>query len=415
MPPKAQFTPAQVVKVLKKHKGNRTAAAAELGLSGSRLGDLLRAAKLAGKEVPVAPSSVAKDPTLVAELKDLRKAVKQLTKLSEYGEKAVDYLEALGIEAAADKTPPEWTLKAMGKPSDPGVPTLFLSDLHWGETVFPAQIGGVNKYNLEIAHARMDYTVETAIHLCRILDQQAGNANKLSYPGIVLPLGGDMISGHIHEELAQTNELDTIPTVLDLRRKLRNVIYRLLKDFPAVFLPCVTGNHGRNTKKVQFKNRHHTSFDWMLYQLLADDFRDDPRVTFNIPDGPDALYRIFSTRYLLTHGDQFRAGDSIIGPIGPLMRGNQKKTARNQAVDRGYDVMLAGHWHQYMHLRRLIVNGSMKGYDEYADGNNFGFEEPTQALWVTHPRYGINWRMPVICEKLPKKPRQTAWVATPSK
>lgn len=415
MPCKAKYTPDQVLKALKAHGGDRRAVCESLGLSARHLRDHLERLKAAGKVVPVAKAG-RPDPnsaSLMAELRGLRKDVARLTKLSEYGEKAVDYLEALGIEAAGVKKAPAWTLKPFGSPSDPGVPTLFLSDLHWGERVKASQINGVNGYNLEIAHRRMDYTVETAIHLCRILDQRP--TGKMTYPGIVVPLGGDMVSGHIHEELAQTNELDTIPTVLDLLVKLIGVIERLLLEFPEIFLPCVTGNHGRNTKKVQFKNRHHTSFDWMLYQLLASHFKDDPRVTFLIPDGPDALYRIFGTTYLLTHGDQFRGGDGIIGPIGPLMRGNQKKTARNQAVDRSYDVMIAGHWHQYMHLRRLIVNGSMKGYDEYADGNNFGFEEPTQALWVTHPRYGINWRMPVICEKLPKKPRQTAWVATPSK
>ena len=31
----------------------------------------------------------------------------------------------------------------------PGVPTLFLTDLHYGEVVDPAQVGGVNSYNVE--------------------------------------------------------------------------------------------------------------------------------------------------------------------------------------------------------------------------------------------------------------------------
>jgi len=121
---------------------------------------------------------------------------------------------------------------------------------------------------------------------------------------------------------------------------------------------------------------------------------------------------VFGTRYNLTHGDQFRAGDSIIGPIGPLMRGNQKKTARNQAVNQDYDVLLAGHWHSYIHLARMIVNGSMKGYDEYAAANNYGFEPPTQALWITHPRFGITFRMPVYCET-PERRGPAAWVSVP--
>lgn len=306
--------------------------------------------------------------------------------------------------AIAQLTPPEWTRAPAKGKSSPGVPTLFLSDLHVGERVFPAQIGGVNEYNIAIFRKRLRYTIDTAIHLLEILD------GAMRYPGIVCPLGGDMISGDIHEELATTNELPTMPTVFELFEQLVSALLLLADAFGHVFCPCVGGNHGRNTHKVWAKNRNHTSFDWMLYQLLANRFKDDKRFTFYVPDGSDALYKVYGTRYLLTHGDQFRGGDSIIGPLGPLTRGNQKKLARNTAVDMIYDVMICGHWHQYIHLERLIVNGSMKGYDEYAYTSNFGFEPPRQALWVTHARYGITFRMPVLCEP-PKIKTLENWVS----
>ena len=311
--------------------------------------------------------------------------------------------------AALDKySPPPWSVTVPKGHSSPGVPTLFLSDLHWGEIVRGAQVGGVNSYNLVTARQRLHKTVETTIELCGILDPQ------MRYPGIVVPLGGDMISGNIHEELQATNELNTMPTVLDLHDYLTVAIKRLADVFGKVFLPCVTGNHGRDTRSPDAKDRTHTSFDWLLYQFLARFFKDDERVSFFIPDGSDALYRVFGTRYNLTHGDQFRAGDSIIGPIGPLMRGNQKKIARNQAVNQEYDVLLAGHWHSYIHLARLIVNGSMKGYDEYASQGNFGFEPPTQALWITHPKFGITFRMPVLCEVPPTAKNASSWVEVPN-
>jgi hypothetical protein len=177
-----------------------------------------------------------------------------------------------------------------------------------------------------------------------------------------------------------------------------------------VFLPCVTGNHGRNTMKMRAKDRHHTSFDWMLYTFLAKHFEGDRRVTFYIPDGPDAFYRIYEHKYLLTHGDQFRGGDGIIGALGPLTRGNQKKHSRNSQIDMAYDTMICGHWHQDIFLRRLIVNGSPKGYDEYAYANNFGFEPPSQQLWVTHPKYRITYRMPVQVERQ-KAAVKTEWVS----
>jgi hypothetical protein len=319
---------------------------------------------------------------------------------------AIKTLVGTALSALDQYEPPQWTVTPQKQSSSPGVPTLFFSDFHWGEIVRGSQIGGVNSFNLAIGRQRLQKTVETAIELCGILDPQ------MRYPGIVVPLGGDMVSGNIHEELQATNELNTMPTVLDLHDWLKVAINRLAEAFGRVFLPCVTGNHGRDTRKTWAKDRTHTSFDWLLYQFLARSFKDDPRVTFFIPDGSDALYRIFGTRYNLTHGDQFKAGDSIIGPIGPLMRGNQKKTARNQAINQEYDVLLAGHWHQYIHLSRLIVNGSLKGYDEYASQGNFGFEPPTQALWVTHPKFGITFRMPVYCST-PKAEPRAGWAEVP--
>lgn len=277
----------------------------------------------------------------------------ELKKAHEQSADAAAIKDAIGTLGAHLDTldPPAWTITPSVKPSSPGVPTLFLSDLHWGEVVHPSQINNVNRYNLTIARERLRYTVETAIDLLRIIDRD------MNYPGIVVPLGGDMISGNIHDELQATNELNTMPTVLDLYDHLVGAIKLLADTFGHVFLPCVSGNHGRDTKKTWAKDRNHTSFDWLLYQFLAKHFMDDKRVTFYIPDGPDAYYRIYNYRFLLTHGDQFKASDSIIGPIGPLMRGNQKKLARNQAVDMDYDTMICGHWHQYIHLWRLIVNG----------------------------------------------------------
>lgn len=316
-----------------------------------------------------------------------------------------DYVANLLGTANLGKSLPSWTGPQSGRAASPGIPTLFLSDLHWGERVYRTQLAGVNEYNLSIAAKRLEHTVQTAIYLLGILSP------KLDYPGIVVPLGGDMISGDIHEELKESNELPSIPTVLDLHDHLVPAITLLADTFQHVFLPCVSGNHGRNTKKIYAKNRNATSFDWMLYQFLMRRFANDSRVTFFVPDGPDARYRVANTVYNLTHGDQFRAGDSIIGPLGPLMRGNQKKTAKHASIDRPYDVMIAGHWHQYIHLTRMIVNGSMKGYDEFADSNNYLVEPPQQALWITHPRFGINWRMPVLCEAPPKGKSTTEWVS----
>lgn len=289
--------------------------------------------------------------------------------------------------------PPPWLTKPLKHNDRPGVPTVFLSDLHWAEVVDPKQINGVNKYNLEIANARLKRLAERTIRLCGIISP------KFDYPGIVVPLGGDILTGNIHSELTATNECNSMPAVLDVFGALGSFVETMLTRFEYVFLPCVSGNHGRDTHKIWAKDRHATSFDWLTYCFLAKHFENNPRVTFEIPDGPDAYYKIYGHSYCLTHGDQMKSSDSVIGPIGPIIRGDHKKRSRNSQINMQYDTLLMGHWHQHMQLERLIVNGSLKGLDEYAYAGNFSFEPPQQALWLTHPTHRITFRMPVQVEE----------------
>lgn len=307
--------------------------------------------------------------------------------------------------ALADASVPKW-VSAAKKFGAPGVPTIQLSDLHWGEKVKPEQIGGVNAYNLAIARKRLAHVVQSAIKLARILSPE------MEYPGIIAPLLGDMISGNIHDELQATNELNTMPTVLDLYRNLYAAILLLADTFGHVFLPCVSGNHGRDTMKTWAKDRNHTSFDWLLYQFLAVAFENDKRVTFYIPEGSDVLYRVYDVRYLGTHGDQFKSSDSIIGAIGPITRGAQKKLARNSAIDQAFDVMIFGHWHQRMISSQLRGNSSLKGLDEYAFQGNFKYEPPSQNFWMTHPDHGITFDAPLFADASTKA-RRTEWVSRP--
>jgi hypothetical protein len=357
--------------------------------------------------VPTAPP----DPKvgMRSEIIELRDQVRSLKKeLEGYDKEHADSkwikeklfeLKAMPIET------PEWLVRPARSLSSPGVPTLFASDWHWGEVVFPSQINGVNEYNLRIARGRAKALIERAIDL---LNNHMVNPK---YPGIVFALGGDMVSGDIHEELMATNEKEIMPVVVDLIGVLVWCIKTLADAFGKVFVPCVSGNHGRMTHKIRAKGRNFTSMDWLIYQMLKMQFEGDARVTFYIPDGADAHYKIFHHRYLLTHGDQFRGGDGVIGMLGPVIRGDHRKRSRNGQIDMEYDTMLMGHWHQLTQLQRLIVNGSLKGYDEYAYTNNFPFEPARQGLWLTHPEHGITFTIPVFVDPKRKQPAAewTSW------
>lgn len=378
--------------------GDKAQAAKELGLEYPTLHSRLRTAARAG----VTPS-IGEEEHLKAKVKRLEAELAAAQKKALTEDTIRRHIIGLR-DSVADTQPPHWLVSTSKPDSAPGVPTLFLSDLHWGEVVHPSQINGVNRYNVEIAKKRLRHLADRAVRLLGILSP------KMEYPGIVVVLGGDMISGNIHDELTATNEINSMPAVLDLYGELVGFLNAMADHFGKVFVPGVTGNHGRDTHKIWGKDRHHTSFDWLIYQFLAKHFENDKRITFLIPDGPDAYFKVYNHRYLLTHGDQFRGGDGMIGALGPIIRGDHKKRSRNAQIDMEYDTLLLGHWHQYMHLTRLIVNGSLKGMDEYAYSNNFPFEIPQQALWITHPTHGITFRAPVYVDQTGKAPK-SAWVS----
>lgn len=317
-----------------------------------------------------------------------------------------DEREATLGREVADAAVPKWVDEGGAPRGGPGIPTLFLSDWHWGERVRQDEVGGVNRFDKDIARQSAIRTFNGAIDLAM------HHMVRPEYPGIVVPLGGDFIDyllgvQHTSEE---PNELLVRDAMRDLAGVLVAGITRLADTFGHVFVPAVPGNHGRLTKRMPTKNTAATNLDTLLYDKLEDRLAHDKRITFAISRGSDIRYRVYGHRYLLTHGYQFRGGDGIIGAIGPIVRGDKKFRARNSQITRDYDTLLIGHWHQFMPLPGVIVNGSLKGYDEYAYQGGFQFQPPMQAFWFTHPERGITCYWPIQCrakEKVPASP----WVS----
>lgn len=337
-----------------------------------------------------------------------REVVAQKAQLSQLSRDEMDAAfvrsKILGL-AAQPPAPPEWLVEP-AREGLHGVPMTLWSDWHWGEVVDPDQVNGVNAFNLEVARDRARTLVEKIIHMTH------AHMVRPQYPGIVVNLGGDMVSGDIHEELSATNDAEIMPVVVDLFSTLIWCLDTLAGVFGRVFVPCVTGNHGRNTKKLRHKGRVYTSFDWLLYAMLERHFANDPRVTFLVAAGSDVLYRVHDHAYLLTHGDQFYGGDGIIGALGPIIRGDHRKRYRYGQLGQGYDTMLIGHWHQYMPLDTVTCNGSLVGYNEYASARNFKYEPPVQALWISHPTWGMTFRNPIYLER-PASQADAPWVSWP--
>lgn len=391
----------ETVRAYKKVGGVKEAAARLLNVPTSTFTSRLEQARRADIDVDDEEPSVVSADSLEDQVRMLKaqlRTMKQDTLSDDFIKRRIIGLSEVDVE------PPKWLLEPPKRGHVTGVPTVFASDWHWGEVVDAGQINGVNSYDLSIAQKRAKQLINVTVDILKTRFADP------TYPGIVFALGGDMVSGDIHEELSVTNDTEIMPAVIDLWGTLIWCISKLADEFGAVFVPCVTGNHGRNTHKMRMKGRNYTSFDWLVYQFLQKHFEADSRVRFLIPDGSDAHYQIYGHKYLLTHGDQFRGGDGMIGALGPIIRGDHRKRSRNAQIDTEYDTLLLGHWHQLIQLQRLIVNGSLKGYDEYAYQSNFPFEPPRQALWITHPEHGITFSAPILVERTNTR-RTSKWVA----
>lgn len=149
------------------------------------------------------------------------------------------------------------------------------------------------------------------------------------------------------------------------------------------------------------KGRVYTNYDWSIYCTLERDFRKDNRIRFFVPSESDAHFTLFGHRFLLTHGDSLgtKGGDGIIGALGPIMRGALKVGRSEAQIGREFDTLLIGHWHQYIALPGLVVNGSLKGYDEFTRlALRAPYARPTQALLFAHPEHGITAQWPIYLE-----------------
>ena len=304
--------------------------------------------------------------------------------------------------------PPAW-ISRLRDPKSSGVPCVILSDIHMGELVDRSQVGGVNFYNRAVAKKRLKLWTEV------LLDLAFNHMVNTDYPGLVLALGGDMITGAIHDDLRETNDGPVQLALLELQEHLIAAITILADKFGKVFIPCVVGNHGRETLKKRAKNRVYTSYEWNLYCQLELYFRHDPRVQFFIPNEADAYFVVQGHRYLLTHGDDLgvRGGDGIIGIIGPVARGTIKVGNQQKQIGRDFDTLLMGDKHTYIPrsaAAQVIVNGCVIGYNEYAHTMlRVPYSRPTQALWFTHPKYGVTCQWPMYLDELPKV-KATDWV-----
>lgn len=251
---------------------------------------------------------------------------------------------------------------------------VLASDWHVEEPVEPEAVAYRNEYNLDVADKRIERFFQGIIW--NVEHQRA--SGRIAVNDLVLWLGGDLITGYIHEELVESNELSPTEAVLWLMPRLRDGIYTLMKalDLGRLEIPCSFGNHGRTTTKSRISTGYANSYEWLMYHSLASEFRKEKRVHFEITNSPHQYVQVYDRTLHFHHGDSLRYQGGVGGLAIPLL-----KAVPQWDLVRKADVHNIGHFHQLSDFGRAVVNGSMIGYGPYSQHIRASFESPAQALY----------------------------------
>ncbi len=272
----------------------------------------------------------------------------------------------------------------LAKDKTPGVremtAVVLASDWHVEEPVDPESVAGRNEYNLDIADKRVKKFFEGIIW--NIEHHRA--SKRINIHNLILWLGGDLMTGYIHPELVESNLLSPTETVRWLMPRIRDGILSLQKYLGLeIDVVCSFGNHGRTTEKPRISTGYSNSYEWLMYHCLADLFKDNKDVRFNITNSGHQYAEVYGRVIHFHHGDDVRYQGGVGGIGIPLL-----KAVPQWDLVRKADVHCIGHWHQLLDYGRAVVNGSLIGYGPYSQRIRASFEGPAQMLFYMDKKRG---------------------------
>lgn len=261
-----------------------------------------------------------------------------------------------------------------------GVPCMVLSDLHIEERVTLEKTMGLNEYNLDIADKCLDRCAEAFEWFEKekkpLWDMRTA----------IVAIIGDTISGWIHAELVESNFLSPIKAAVWIGERLERVLKTILAttNFERIIVVLKDGNHGRLTQKIRCSTRTENSLEWYMFHHLAARFQDEPRLQFKLDDAPYSYLDVFGKTIAFTHGDQWQYMGGVGGLLIPVRRGvNEARKFRH------FDTVVMGHFHDYMPLEDIHVNGALIGVTPYSISKSIPPRRRCQSWFMLDSR---NWK-----------------------
>lgn len=253
------------------------------------------------------------------------------------------------------------------------------SDWHVEEPVEIATVHGLNEYNLDVARARAMHFFQNFLKLTDMF------ARESTIKSVHLSLLGDFLSGWIHEELIANGLLAPGDAALFVKELLCSGIDFLLKESSYIIEgDMLAGNHGRMTRQMHFGDPTGTSLETVMYHHVCERYHNNPRVRLKVASQAMVYRRFFESFDMrLIHGYEVKYGGGVGGITIPL----NKALAQWDTLKKA-DLTVLGHFHQLLSGRNFLVNGSLIGYNLFAQAIKCAYEEPQQAFFLVHARNG---------------------------
>jgi hypothetical protein len=266
---------------------------------------------------------------------------------------------------------------------------VLLSDIHCEETVRPETVNGLNAYDLEVCEARLTELQE------RFFTMLAHERTLCDIDRVVVWMGGDLISGMIHPELAEENSLHPLAAIRWVGERLRGFVDAVADNAREVVVATSCGNHGRTTEKLR-TNEADTSYEHHLY-LTMRAAETKQNVKWQIGEGHLNYVDLDGFRVRFCHGHAIRYQGGIGGIHVPLAKAIAAWNTITPA-----DLTCLGHWHQFSWGRggRYVSNGSVIGHSAYAVRIKATYEPPCQAaIVIDHGRREVTKAYPLFCDR----------------
>jgi hypothetical protein len=257
------------------------------------------------------------------------------------------------------------------------------SDWHVDEIVKPSTVQGKNAYNPDVAKKRATKFWQKIVQLT---DR---NRADTTIDNLLLVLGGDFISSNIHEELLANTSMRPMEAIM-FAQDLLDAVLRFLNEhgnFNQIVIICKMGNHSRITKKTHYANRNGNSLEWAMYQNLAKRF---PEFKWVIEDSYLTYYTVYDFVIRTHHGDTLRYLGGVGGIYPSMLRSYYQWNLTRKA-----DINMMGHFHSYIPGYNT-VNGSLIGYNAFAEAFKFEHQPPIQAYLLLDARRGITIHAPIL-------------------